>query len=92
MLDNTRLAAIQFTRYNVTHIRVYYQDENFIKESCYDGVNKWYTRNDSIIASDVKINSPIAATSWADGKEVSMFMRAYLYRSLSIRSACTTST
>ena len=72
MLHNTRLAAIAFTDdLNVDHIRVYYQDENIIKESCYDSVNKWYTRGEGVIAEDAKIPSPIAATFWAKGDEVS---------------------
>jgi hypothetical protein len=88
MLDNTRLAAIQFADNQVEHIRVYYQDENFIKESCYDSVNKWHTKGDGVVAYNARKNSPITATFWASGKEVSMCAWCYLYQPLSARSAC----
>jgi hypothetical protein len=76
MALNTRLAATQFTDQGNTYIRVYYQDENYIKESCYDSANGWYIKKDGVVAGNAKKNSPIASTSWADGKEVSTFIMA----------------
>lgn len=71
MLKNTRLATILFTDQEGSHIRVYYQDKNFIKESRYDHKTGWYTTGYDIIAEDAGEKTPIAATFWADGKEVS---------------------
>lgn len=74
MLTNTHLAVIQFIDQDENHIRVYYQDDqNLIKESCYDGSKGWYTRKDDVVTENAKRYSPIAVTSQKDGKEVSVF-------------------
>jgi len=59
MLENTNLAAVQLPG----QIRVYYQDKGFIKESCYDNNNGWYTRGKDIVTTNARNNppTPIAA-------------------------------
>jgi hypothetical protein len=74
MLNNTRLAVIQFSVEHENHIRVYYQDEqNLIKESCFDDSNGWHTRKDDVVTEQAKRNSPIAVMSRNGGEEVGMF-------------------
>jgi len=70
MLDFTDLAAVQFSENGTFFLRVYYQDGCLVKESCYDSQNGWYTMPDDIVAKDARVNTPIGATNWQEGKQV----------------------
>ena len=70
LLNKTTLAATQFND-PIMHIRLYYQYSNVeVKESVWDQFTGWNIRGDgtTVVA---KINSPIAAVSWASGTKVS---------------------
>jgi hypothetical protein len=69
LLNKTTLAATQFNDPKL-HIRLYYQYSNAeVKESLWDQSIGWNLRGDgtTVVA---KINSPIAAISWASGTKV----------------------
>jgi hypothetical protein len=72
MLDYTRLAAMEYFDQDKKFIRVYYQDGNYIKESCYDNEEGWYTMPNDIVATGVRDKTPIAATNWHTGRQVGL--------------------
>ncbi|KAI9764889.1 MAG: hypothetical protein M1839_005692 [Geoglossum umbratile] len=73
MLNFTNLDAIEFTDGTRKYIRVYYQNEdNSIRESCFDSDNKWFTRGNAV-ATNARRNSPIAVASWNNGTQIRVY-------------------
>ncbi|KAL1981057.1 hypothetical protein VTN96DRAFT_3122 [Rasamsonia emersonii] len=55
MFDYTRLRAIEFFYKDRKFIRVYYQDGDLIKQSCYNDDDGWYTMPNDIVARDTRV-------------------------------------
>lgn len=70
MLDFTRIAAIEYFYKDRRFIRVYYQDADMIKESCYNDNDGWYTTPNDVVAREVRDASPPTATNWENGTQI----------------------
>jgi hypothetical protein len=69
LLNKTTLAATRFNDPKL-HIRLYYQySDADVKESFWDQSIGWNLRGDGTTVVS-KINSPVAAISWASGTKV----------------------
>jgi hypothetical protein len=62
------LDAIEFFHFGKRNIRVYYQfdDEDAIRESCFDQDHGWYVRENGIVGTNARRNSPVSATRWSE--------------------------
>jgi hypothetical protein len=70
ILNRSNLATIGFVDGNGDHIRVYYQDaEGYIRETFYEGGRGWARRDKDVVGKG-KLNTGIAAITWANGTQV----------------------
>jgi len=71
MNNYTSITTITFTDNKKTFIRVFYQHDFLIKESCYSNQDGWYTMRDDVAAENARKGSPVAATG--NGLETRVF-------------------
>jgi len=70
-MDIGNVDAIDFTFGGKKHIRTYYQtNDKKIRETSYEAEKGWFVRENTVIATNARANSPITATHWFKDNKV----------------------